>query len=502
MATYPFPQVKRLASIQKATPLEKFEIKIGLEIHIQLTALNTKLFCGCSADYRGKAPNTFVCPVCLGLPGSLPVLNKRAVDLAIMVALALNSQISSRTVFYRKNYFYVDMPKNFQISQYDKAGGVPLSIGGWVDFEVNGTVKRVRIRRLQLEEDPARLHYPGTIDSSPYTLVDYNRAGIALLEIVTEPDITSADEARLFLQKLRSIVEHLGVSNGDLQGSMRCDANISLQGGKRVEIKNISSFREVKRALQYEIIRQKQLLRRGSVVKQETRHWDDNRRITISLRTKETESDYRYVPEPDWVPVEISEEWIKELQSKMPELPDARKTRLVKEYGIPEYDAGVLTGSKALADFFEECCQLYSDAKKISNWIMTDLTRYLKELGIEISEAKIRPKHLTDMLKLIDKGEISGKIAKTVLSKMVRSGESPKRIIQKEKLIKISSKEQIQTVVDKVFEEFPKAVQDAKTDQNAINYLVGQVMHKTRGRADPEITNKLIREKLAKYSTR
>ncbi len=486
-----------MVNTQRSINLEKDQVKIGLEIHIQITALKTKLFCGCSSDYRGKEANTLVCPVCLGLPGSLPVTNKRAIDFAIMVALALNSTISPRTTFYRKNYFYVDMPKNFQISQYDKAGGVPLSIGGIISFEVNGTVKKVRIKRMQLEEDPARLSYYGTIDSSPYTLVDFNRAGVALLEIVTEPDINSPDEARLFLQKLRSIIEHLGVSNGDLQGSMRCDANISLQDGKRVEIKNITSFLEVKRALQYEIIRQKQLIRRGSTVKQETRHWDADRRLTISLRTKETESDYRYFPEPDLVPVEISQTWIEEIRSKMPELPDERKIRFVKEYGIPEYDATVITNSKALADFFEECCHLYPDAKKISNWIMTDLTRNLKDLGIEISESKIKPKHLTDMLRLIDKGEISGKIAKELLSKMISTGDSPQTIIKRENLLKIGDEAQIKKIVDEVFKEFPKAVQDAKKDPNAVNYLVGQVMNKTRGKADPEITNKLIRKMLA-----
>lgn len=489
--------MKELVNTQISINLEKDQVKIGLEIHIQITALKTKLFCGCSSDYRGKEANTLVCPICLGLPGSLPVTNKRAIDFAIMVALALNSTISHRTLFYRKNYFYVDMPKNFQISQYDKAGGVPLSTGGIISFEVNGTVKKVRIKRVQLEEDPARLSYYGTINSSPYTLVDFNRAGIALLEIVTEPDINSPDEARLFLQKLRSIIEHLGVSNGDLQGSMRCDANISLQDGKRVEIKNITSFLEVKRALQYEIIRQKQLIRRGSTVKQETRHWDADRRLTISLRTKETESDYRYFPEPDLVPVEISQTWIEEIRSKMPELPDERKIRFVKEYGIPEYDATVITNSKALADFFEECCHLYPDAKKISNWIMTDLTRNLKDLGIEISESKIKPKHLTDMLRLIDKGEISGKIAKELLSKMVSTGDSPQTIIKRENLLKISDEAQIKKIVDEVFKEFPKAVQDAKKDPNAVNYLVGQVMNKTKGKADPEITNKLIRKMLA-----
>ncbi|MCP8305136.1 MAG: Asp-tRNA(Asn)/Glu-tRNA(Gln) amidotransferase subunit GatB, partial [archaeon] len=294
------------------------EIKIGLEVHCQLTNLMAKLFCSCSSDYRGKEPNTHICPICMGMPGTLPVLNEKALEDATMVAIALNSNISDRMLFFRKNYFYPDMPKNFQISQYDKAGGVPFSLGGYIQIDK----KKIRIRRIQIEEDPGKLSYEGTIESSPSTLVDYNRAGIALIEIVTEPDIRSPKEARLFLEKLRSILEHLGVSDGSLEGAMRCDANISLKGGRRVEIKNISSFKEVERALNFEITRQKSFIERRIAVGQETRHWDEVRRITVSLRSKEEEQDYRYFPEPDLVPVTISKDHVREVKLKMPELPD------------------------------------------------------------------------------------------------------------------------------------------------------------------------------------
>ncbi|MEM3069261.1 MAG: Asp-tRNA(Asn)/Glu-tRNA(Gln) amidotransferase subunit GatB, partial [Nitrososphaerales archaeon] len=330
--------------------IKSVEIKIGLEVHCQLTNLKTKLFCSCSSDYREKEPNTLICPICMGMPGTLPVLNEKALEDAIMVAIALNSKISEKMLFFRKNYFYPDMPKNFQISQYDKAGGVPLALGGYI--QING--KRVRIRRIQLEEDPGKLSYEGTIESSTYTLVDYNRAGISLIEIVTEPDMETPKEARLFLEKLRSILEHLGVSNGSLEGSMRCDANISLRGGKRVEVKNISSFKEVERALNFEITRQKNLIERGIAVGQETRHWDEVRRITISLRTKEEEQDYRYFPEPDLVPVIISKDQIKKIEQSMPELPDERRKRFVEQYHLSPQTAEILTRSKAMADFFEE----------------------------------------------------------------------------------------------------------------------------------------------------
>ncbi|TLN15038.1 Asp-tRNA(Asn)/Glu-tRNA(Gln) amidotransferase subunit GatB, partial [bacterium] len=315
------------------------KVKIGLEVHCQLTNLKSKLFCSCSADYRQSGPNTHICPVCMGVPGTLPIVNRKAVDDAVLIALALNMEISPKTLFYRKNYFYPDMPKNFQISQYDKAGGIPIAKSGSIQLDGG---KIVHITRLQLEEDPGKLSYEGTIETSRAALVDYNRAGIALVEIVTEPDMSSPREARIFLQKLRSILEHLSVSSGELEGSMRCDANISIAGGTRVEIKNISSFKEVERALNFEITRQRNLLRKGMRVGREARHWDETRRITISLRVKEEEEDYRYFPEPDLVPVVITPEQIESEKAAMPELPESHKERLMAQYGISQQNAEVL----------------------------------------------------------------------------------------------------------------------------------------------------------------
>jgi len=477
-------------------------VKIGLEIHCQLTSLKTKLFCGCPSDYRGKNPNIVVCPVCLGIPGALPVLNERAVDCALMAALALNCKVSERMFFFRKNYFYPDMPKNFQISQYDRAGGVPLAVNGYLHIQVDGKRKEIRIGRVHLEEDPGKLVHLGTIDESPYTLVDYNRAGIALLEIVTDPDLNSPREARIFLQRLRSILEHLGVFDGSLEGAMRCDANISLAGGTRVEIKNISSFKEVERALSFEIMRQGDMLKKGLGVKRETRHWDETRRITITLRTKEEEQDYRYFPEPDLVPIVITEDFVKEIGAKMPELPEARIKRFVEAYGLPRYDAGVLVGSKALADFFEECVKLHNKPKEISNWMMSDLLRYLYENDLEIYESKITPKHLVEMIKLIEDGVISGKIGKRILPEMVLTGRHPSQIVKEKELIKIASREELEEIVEKVFAENPKAVEDALTDEKAAHFLVGQLMKETRGKADPQLANQIIREKLEQIKTR
>jgi len=478
------------------------KVTIGLEIHCQLTNLRTKLFCGCSSDYKGEPSNTHVCPVCLGIPGSLPVVNKRAIEEAIMVAIALNSKVVKRMFFFRKNYFYPDMPKNFQISQYDKAGGVPIAIGGSINIRVDNREKMVEIRRMQIEEDPAKLIHLGSIDVSPYTLVDYNRAGMALLEIVTEPCLNSPKEARIFLQKLRSILEHMGVSDGKLEGSMRCDANISLSGGKRVEIKNISSFKEVERALTFEIIRQRSLISKGRRVEMETRHWDDVRRLTISLRIKEAEQDYRYFPELDLVPIIIPRQQIEELMATLPELPDKRRGRFVEEYKLPIYDAGVLTSSKALADFFEECVKLYPDAKKVSNWIMTDLLRWLHEENMEIDESKITPENLISMIRLIDEGTISGKIAKTVLPELILTGRSPHEIIEEKKLLRISSLEELERLADKILKENPKAVQDALVDEKAVHYLVGQLMKVTEGKADPHLSNIIIIEKLKELKVR
>lgn len=484
-------------------PKEKMveDITIGLEVHCQLTNLKTKLFCGCSSDYRGKPPNTYVCPICLGIPGSLPMVNKRAIEDASMVALALKSKVSERTLFFRKNYYYPDMPKNFQISQYDQAGGIPIAAGGKVNIQVDHVKKIVRIRRIQLEEDPAKLVHLGPIDSSPYTLVDYNRAGVALLEIVTDPVLKSPREARIFLQKLRSILEHLGISDGRLEGAMRCDANISLGKGKRVEIKNISSFKEVEKALNFEIARQKSRITKGLEVEMETRHWDEIRRVTITLRTKEAEHDYRYFPEPDLVPIVVSKELMEEIGRTMPELPDTRHDRLVEQYKIPSYDAGVLTSDKALADFFEESARLYPNAKKVSNWMMSDLLRWLHEEDLEINDSKIMPQNLVEMIKLIDDGTISGKIAKSVLPEMIRTGKPPKEIVTEKNLIRIASRKEIERLAEQVFEGNPKAVQDAAIDEKAVHYLVGQLMKLTKGKADPQLTNQIIREKLKARKT-
>jgi aspartyl-tRNA(Asn)/glutamyl-tRNA(Gln) amidotransferase subunit B len=472
-------------------------VRIGLEVHVQLTSLKTKLFCGCSSDYKGKDPNSLTCPVCLGIPGALPVLNEKAVEYAVMAALALNCTISERMFFFRKNYYYPDLPKNFQISQYDKAGGVPLAVNGYLEIDVGKKRKKIRIGRAHLEEDPGRLIHQGAIDTSPYTLVDYNRSGITLLEIVTEPDLSSPKEARIFLQKLRSILEHLGIFSGKLEGSMRCDANISLTGGTRVEVKNISSFKEVERALSFEIMRQKNLVKKGLSVTLETRHWDEARRVTISLRTKAEEHDYRYFPEPDLVPIVISKDFIEDAKSKMPELPEARISRFVDAYTLPRYDAEVLVSDKAMADFFEKTVKLYDNPKEVSNWMMGDLLRNLNENNLELTESKISPKSLVEMLKLIDDDIISGKIGKRVLPEIVLTGKSPSQIIKEKGWVKISSPDVLLDIVEKVFAENPKCVEDALADEGAVNFLVGQLMKATKGKADPQLANQLIREKLA-----
>jgi aspartyl-tRNA(Asn)/glutamyl-tRNA(Gln) amidotransferase subunit B len=471
-------------------------IKIGLEVHTQLTRLRSKLFCGCSSDYRGKEPNSLVCPICLGLPGSLPVLNGKAVEYAVMAALALDCKVSERMLFFRKNYFYPDLPKNFQITQYDRAGGVPLAVEGHLYIEERGKRKKIAIGRVHLEEDPGRLVHMGPIDQSLYTLVDYNRSGITLLETVTEPDMDSPKEARIFLQKLRSVFEHLGIFDGSLEGAMRCDANISLAGGTRVEVKNISSFKEVERALGFEITRQKGLVERGGVVKRETRHWDETRRITVSLRSKEEEQEYRYFPEPDLMPIELTADYIEKIKAAMPELPDERMKRFISTYGLPRYDAGVLVGSKALADFYEECVRLYNKPKDISNWMMSDLLRYLYENNLELQESKITPEKLVEMIELIDKGIISGKIAKAFLPKIIVTGKSPNKMVEEEGMVKIADYDYLEKVVNKVFAENPKAVEDALADEKAAHYLIGQLMKATHGKADPSMAGRMVNEKL------
>jgi len=400
--------------------------------------------------------------------------------------------------FFRKNYYYPDLPKNFQITQYDRAGGVPLAVNGHLYVEEKGRRKKIRISRVHLEEDPGRLVHLGPIDQSPYTLVDYNRSGITLLETVTEPDMNSPRDARVFLQKLRSVLEHLGIFDGSLEGAMRCDANISLAGGTRVEVKNISSFKEVERALGFEIMRQNGLLGNGIAVRRETRHWDEMRRITISLRTKEEEQDYRYFPEPDLVPIVLTREYIDGVRAQMPELPDDRMKRFVSSYGLPRYDAGVLVSSKALADFFEECVRLYDRPKEISNWMMSDLLRYLYENNLELQESKMTPPKLVEMIQLIDKGIISGKIAKRILPKIIVTGEDPQKIVEEEGMVKITDRALLTKVIRQVFTENPKAVRDALVDEKAAHFLIGQLMKATGGKADPSLASQMVNERLGR----
>ncbi|MCL2477598.1 Asp-tRNA(Asn)/Glu-tRNA(Gln) amidotransferase subunit GatB [Candidatus Bathycorpusculum sp.] len=471
--------------------------KIGLEIHVQLTCLKTKLFCGCSSNYRGKEPNTNLCPICMGLPGSLPVLNEKAVKVATLVSFALSMHIQSRMLFFRKNYYYPDMPKNFQITQYDQAGGVPFSTNGKVVIE---GPRQIRITRIQLEEDPARLVYEGTIDSSTATLVDYNRAGIALIEIVTEPDLRSPKDARVFLDKLKSIVESLGISESSLEGSMRCDANISLKGGIRVEIKNISSFKEVERALNFEISRQKSLIEKGMKVKKETRHWDEVRRITVSLRTKEAEQDYRYFPEPDLVPIELSNEFLQEIKCEMPELPEALQQRLIDQYSISISNAKILSENKDFAVYFEQCNKIYQSPVEISNWIVSDIIPSLSKKEISLSKSQISPNSLCSLIRMLKAGQLNRATAKRVLNESMETGKLPESIAKEQGLTKIVDRSQIERVINEVFEKNQPAVKDAIRNEDAIDFLVGLSMKATKGQADPKLINEIIREKLLEWS--
>jgi aspartyl-tRNA(Asn)/glutamyl-tRNA(Gln) amidotransferase subunit B len=468
---------------------EELDVKIGLEVHCHLTNLKTKLFCRCSADYYNKEPNTNICPVCMGLPGSLPVLNEEAVKQALAIAIALGAKISEKMIFYRKNYFYPDLPKNFQISQYDKAGGQPLAVGGQIRLQD----KVVRIRRIQLEEDPAKIVYEGSISTSPYALIDYNRSGVALVEIVTEPDLTTPRQARLFLQKLRSILEHLGVCDCNLEGALRCDANISVRGGYRVEVKNIGSFKDVEKALSFEITRQKML---GAKKGMETRHWDDVRGVTVSLRVKEEEMDYRYFPEADLPPYIITKELIEEVRASLPELPDARRERLIKQYNLPLQTADILTSHKALADFFESSVKEYPKSPlKMANWIISDILGYLNRNDLDPSSLKLKPKDFAAVVKAVEEEVINEQTGKTLILKAAATGESIE-----EKLFSAVSKIKDEAViagfVDKVFKENEKAVKDALTNERAVNYLIGLVMKASGGKADPHITRSIIVSRL------
>ena len=479
----------------------KEEVVIGLEIHIQLMT-KAKIFCQCSTDYIGKEPNTNTCPVCLGFPGSLPVLNKKVLEFAVRTSVALNCKINQVSRFHRKNYFYPDLPKAYQISQYD----TPLGIGGYMGISLpeSKEKRKIRITRVHIEEDAGKLVHEGDITSSSYSLADYNRCGIPLAEIVTEPDFRSPEEARIFLMKLRSIVQHLGVCDGNMEeGSMRCDANISLRDAKssalgiKVEIKNMNSFKAVKKALQFEVERQKKLMAGGGKIIQETRHWDESNNITVSMRSKEEAHDYRYFPEPDLLPLKVDLKMVDEIRKSLPELPEARRKRFIKDYQIPEYDAEILTSSKALGDYYERAVSLCNDKKVLSNWIMGELMRHLNEEKVEIEDSPISPEKLARMLKLMDEGIISGKMAKNVFEKMFKTGKDASQIVKESGITQITDEGELIKIVDKVINENPKSVDDfSEGKEKALNFLVGQVMRYTKGRAKPDFVFEAIKQRI------
>lgn len=469
-------------------------VVIGLETHVQLNTLKSKMFCGCSTDYHDAEPNTHVCPVCLGLPGSLPVLNERAVEAAIKVALALDCEIGGWTQFYRKNYYYPDLPKGFQISQYD----YPIGKHGHVEIEGDEGTKNVGITRVHMEEDPGRLVHLGSIEHARYTLVDYNRSGMPLLEVVSEPDLSSPKEARRYLDKLRSILEYLEVFDADKEGAMRVDANISLEGGMRVEIKNISSHKGVERALHYEIVRQKNALRRGSKIVQETRHFDEARGVTVSLRTKERAEDYRYFPEPDLVPLRIKEEWVSNIAKSLPELPDEKRKRFIAQYEIAPTHARSLTSDIKLANLFEKVAEQCNPALSAA-WIADVIKGELNYRGLP-SDA-LDAAHIVDVLKMLQRGEISDRAAVQIIRICLDEGLSPEQVVEREGLRK-AGEDELEPVVEKVLAENQQAVSDYFAGKpQAINYLVGNVMKLTKGRADPKIARRLLEERLNQITT-
>ncbi len=475
--------------------MSKYETVIGLEVHVEL-ATESKIFCSCPTAF-GAGPNTHVCPVCLGFPGTLPVLNKRAVEYALRAALALNCHISSFAKFDRKNYFYPDLPKAYQISQYD----LPLATGGYLEIQTAGVTRRIGITRVHLEEDAGKLvHAP----SGEYSLADYNRTGVPLIEIVSEPDIRSPEEARAYLEKLKSILQYTGVSDVKMEeGSLRCDANISIMPagstrfGARAEIKNLNSFKAVQRGLEYEVKRQAQLLDAGGKVVQETRRWDEDKGETYTMRSKEEAHDYRYFPDPDLVPVMVDETWVAAIRQSLPELPDARRHRYIYELGLPPYDAGVITASRAMADFFEAVLAEYPDAKTVSNWVMGEITRYLNASNMEITQSGLSPAALAELLKLQADGTISGTIAKTVFEEMLATGHRAADIVKEKGLVQISHEPVIASLVDQAIAANPATVSDYRSGkEKALGFLVGQVMKLSGGKANPELVNRLLREKL------
>ena len=471
---------------------------IGLEIHVQLMT-KTKAFCSCRADVFELPPNTAICPVCTGQPGALPVVNSSMIDYAAKIALALNCEIHEYSRFDRKNYFYPDLPKGYQITQYF----YPIATSGYLDIDIDGQTKRVRIRRLHIEEDAGKLVHEGdSITQAQYSLVDMNRCGIPLVEIVTEPDLSSPKEARLFVEKLRTILRYLEVSTGDMEkGALRCDANISVVDelkdiqSNRVEVKNMNSFKFIEKALEYEQQRIIEALKNGQNVEKETRGWDLSSKITISMRGKEEESDYRYFPEPDIPPVIFSKERLEHIKSSLVELPDQKIERFIEFYKIPRYDATVLAMNKEIADFYEACVKQTNKPKEVSNWIMTEMLREMKQL--ETEQINITPMHISELFSLMDKGEISIKMAKEIFPEIFRTGKMPSQVLEERGMKQISDEKFIEQIVRKAMTQNPKAVEQYKSGKtNIIGYFIGQVMKETKGSANPQLVNEIVKRLL------
>jgi aspartyl-tRNA(Asn)/glutamyl-tRNA(Gln) amidotransferase subunit B len=470
-----------------------YSTTIGLEIHLQI-ATRTKAFCGCLNEF-GQAPNTAVCPVCLGFPGSLPVLNRQYLDLAIKVALALNCQVSDFMKFDRKNYFYPDIPKNYQISQYDR----PLSRSGFLNIVMPDGQKRIGITRVHMEEDAGKLIHD---ENDAFSYADFNRAGTPLLEIVSEPDISSPEEAYLYLKSLKSILEYLEVSDCDMEkGSLRCDANISLRPraqkalGVKVELKNMNSFKAIRQALEYEQIRQSRMLLKGEKIAQQTRLWDEKKKMTQAMRSKEQAHDYRYFPDPDLLPFTISAEMIEGIRQALPELPDSRHLRFKSEYSISEYDSSVLVSDREMSDFFEGCVSLCSKPKVIANWLIGDIRAYLNENNTKFKALGLMPGHLTELIGLIDAGVISNNMAKEILIEALKTKKRPGDIVKEKGVSQITDESEISALAEEVLRENPKVVNDYLSGKlNALGFLVGQLMKKTKGHASPAIANRLLKQ--------
>ena len=475
----------------------EYEVIIGLEVHAELST-KTKIYCGCTTEFGGD-PNTHCCPVCTGMPGALPVLNEKVVEYAVRAGLATNCEIAKYSKQDRKNYFYPDTPRAYQISQFD----LPLCEHGKVDVETSNGKKEIGITRIHIEDDAGKLVHDNYTGG---TLVDLNRAGVPLIEIVSEPDMRSAEEAVAYVEKLKGILEYIGVSDCKMQeGSLRADVNLSLRPvggekfGTRTETKNLNSFRSIKNAIEFEIERQKKVLEEGGTIIQETRRWDDEKGEGFAMRTKEDAHDYRYFPEPDLLPINLSEEYIKNIKDTLPELPESRRKRYVEEIGLPDYDAGIITSSKALSDFFEEAAKECGNSKAVSNWIMTDIIRVAKEMGVEYSELPFTPANLASLIKLIDKGTISSKIAKEVFEIMCEGGKDPEKIVEEKGLVQISDEGAIKEVVDRIIAANPQSIVDYKAGKDrALGFLVGQCMKEMKGKGNPQILNKLILEELNK----